>query len=94
MFSAVSLWEVALKRSSNRKDFQWEAGPLRAGLVDNDYTELVLTGEHILNFSTAAPDHRDPFDRLLLAQAISEGVVLLTADHELARNRGPIRFVG
>jgi PIN domain nuclease of toxin-antitoxin system len=93
-FSTVSLWEVALKRSKNRSDFLWEVGPLREGLLDNDYAELELTGDHILVFGTAAPTHRDPIDRLLLAQAISQGMVLLTADRELGRCEGPIRFVG
>jgi PIN domain nuclease of toxin-antitoxin system len=93
-FSTVSLWEVALKRSKNRTDFVWEIGPLRKGLLDNDYMELPLTGEHILAFGRAVPGHRDPFDRLLVGQAIAEGMILLTADHVLARYDGPIRFMG
>jgi PIN domain nuclease of toxin-antitoxin system len=93
-FSTVSLWEVALKRSRNRSDFEWDVQPLREGLIANEYAELELTGKHVLSFGSAAPKHRDPFDRLLLAQAICEGMFLLTADHVLARQEGPIRFVG
>jgi PIN domain nuclease of toxin-antitoxin system len=93
-FSTVSLWEVALKRAKHRSDFQWDPGPLRQGLLESGYLELQLSGSHVLAFATSAPQHRDSFDRLLLAQASAEGMLLMTADHELHRFDGPMHFVG
>jgi PIN domain nuclease of toxin-antitoxin system len=93
-FSIVSLWEVGLKRSKVRNDFQWDSRPLRDGLLANDFHELNLTGPHVLAFNITAPTHRDPFDRLLVAQASVEGMLLMTADHVLGRQSGPIEFVG
>jgi PIN domain nuclease of toxin-antitoxin system len=92
-FSTVSLWEVALKRTRNYSDFQWDVGPLREGLLANGYAEIDLSGAHILAFGSTVPLHKDPFDRMLVAQAVCEGIVLLTADNELARHDGPIRLV-
>ena len=66
---------------------------LRRGLLDNGYVELPITSEHAVNVGTLPPFHKDPFDRLLLAQALVEGITLLTADAQLARYRGPVRKV-
>lgn len=52
-----------------------------------------MTSGHAVGIDALPPHHRDPFDRLLLAQALVEGVVLLTADAQLARYRGPVRRV-
>ena len=93
MFSVVSLWEVAIKFALDRPDFRVDPGVLRRGLLDNGYVELPVTGDHALATVTLPPIHRDPFDRLLVAQAIVEGVVLLTADPVVARYPGPIRRV-
>lgn len=93
LFSAVSLWEVAIKSTLGREDFQVEPRLLRRGLLDNGYVELPVTSEHAVGIDTLPPHHKDPFDRLLLAQALVEGVVLLTADAQLARYRGPVRKV-
>jgi PIN domain nuclease of toxin-antitoxin system len=93
LFSAASLWEVAIKSTLGREDFQVEPRLLRRGLLDNGYVELPVTSEHAVGIDTLPPHHRDPFDRLLVAQALVEGVVLLTADAQLARYRGPVRKV-
>jgi PIN domain nuclease of toxin-antitoxin system len=93
LFSAASLWEVAIKSALGREDFQVEPRLLRRGLLDNGYVELPVTSEHAVGIDTLPPHHMDPFDRLLLAQALVEGVVLLTADAQLARYRGPVRKV-
>lgn len=92
LFSAASLWEVAIKSALGREDFQVEPRLLRRGLLDNRYVELPVTSEHAVAIDTLPP-HKDPFDRLLLAQALVEGVVLVTADAQLARYRGPVRKV-
>ena len=89
-FSVASLWEVAIKRALDRPDFRTEAGPLRAGLLASGYRELAVEGRHILGLSTLPRLHRDPFDRLLVAQAAAEGMRLLTADARLAGYGGPV----
>jgi PIN domain nuclease of toxin-antitoxin system len=93
LFSAASLWEVAIKNTLGREDFRVEPRLLRRGLLDNDYVELPVTSQHAVNIDGLPLLHKDPFDRLLLAQAISEGITLLTADKQLAEYRGPVRKV-
>jgi PIN domain nuclease of toxin-antitoxin system len=93
LFSAASLWEIAIKSSLGRKDFSVEPRLLRRGLLDNGYTELPVTSEHAVGIDALPPVHKDPFDRLLLAQALSEGVTLVTGDALLARYPGPVRKV-
>jgi PIN domain nuclease of toxin-antitoxin system len=91
LFSAASLWEIAIKRGLGRADFQVDARVLRRGLLDNGYEELQITSEHAV-FIDSLPDlHKDPFDRILVAQATVEGITLLTADVVLAQYPGPIR---
>jgi PIN domain nuclease of toxin-antitoxin system len=93
LFSPVSLWEIAIKRGLGRADFQVDARVLRRGLLDNGYVELPLTGEHAVAIEGLPPLHKDPFDRILVAQAMVEGIVLLTADTMVAQYPGPVRLV-
>lgn len=93
VFSAASLWEVAIKSGLGRDDFQVNAHVLRRGLLDNGYTELPITSAHAVAVSSLPPLHRDPFDRLLVAQALTEGITLLTADALVAQYPGPVRLV-
>ena len=93
LFSAASLWEVAIKSALGRTDFRVDPRVLRRGLLDNGYTELPVTSEHAVSV-TGLPDlHRNPFDRILLAQALCEGFTLLTADATIAKYPGPVRRV-
>jgi PIN domain nuclease of toxin-antitoxin system len=92
-FSAASLWEIAIKKSLGREDFRVEPRLLRRGLLDNGYAELPVTSQHAVNIDGLPPFHKDPFDRLLLAQALSEGITLLTTDSQLAQYPGPVRKV-
>lgn len=92
-FSAVSIWEVAIKHGLGREDFQVNARVLRRALLDQDYIELPLTGNHAASIDTLPPIHKDPFDRLLVAQAMAEGISLLTSDVQLARYAGPVRKI-
>lgn len=66
---------------------------LRRGLLDNGYTELPVTSQHAVSVDGLPEIYRDPFDRLLLAQALSEGMMLVTADARLAQYPGPIRKI-
>lgn len=90
-FSVASIWEIAIKLSQNRRDFDFHPGALREGLLAAGYTELSVRGEHALAVAALPLIHKDPFDRMLVAQAIVEGVELLTVDRQLTRYPGPIR---
>ena len=92
-FSAASIWEVAIKRALDRPDFRVVPGVLRAGLLANDYAELPIAGRHCLGLGGLPAIHADPFDRILVAQALAEGMLLLTSDARVARYPGPIRAV-
>jgi PIN domain nuclease of toxin-antitoxin system len=92
-FSAASLWEVAIKRGLGRGDFKVDARLLRRGLLDNGYIELPIVSDHIVATESLPPIHRDPFDRVLVAQATVEGITLLTIDSLVSQYPGPIRTV-
>lgn len=89
-FSAASMWEVAIKAALGRADFRADASVFRRALLDNGYQELAISGAHAAAVATLPDLHRDPFDRLLVAQAISEGITLLTADQAVLAYPGPI----
>ena len=91
LFSAASLWEVAIKSGLGRKDFRVEARLLRRGLLDNGYSELPILSDHVVAIESLPPIHKDPFDRVLVAQATVEGITLLTNDPVVAQYPGPIR---
>jgi PIN domain nuclease of toxin-antitoxin system len=93
MFSAASLWEVAIKSGLGGDDFRVDARLLRRGLLDNGYDEMPITGEHAVAVAALPPIHKDPFDRLLVAQSAIEGILLLTTDTAVARYPGPVRLV-
>jgi PIN domain nuclease of toxin-antitoxin system len=92
-FSSVSLWEVAIKAGLGRDDFRIDVRSLRRALFDNNYAELPMTGAHAAALSALPAIHRDPFDRMLVAQAIVEGLVLVSADPAIAKYPGPVRPV-
>jgi PIN domain nuclease of toxin-antitoxin system len=93
VFSSASLWEIAIKRGLGRNDFQVDARLLRRGLLDNGYLELAITSEHAVAIDGLPPFHKDPFDRLLVAQSMVEGITLLTADPLVAQYPAPVRKV-
>lgn len=93
VFSAASLWEITIKNGLGRDDFRVEPRVLRRALLDNGYQELPITSEHAVSVEGLPPLHRDPFDRLLVAQAQCEGFTLVTADTQVAQYAGPIRKV-
>ena len=93
IFSTASLWEVVIKNGLGRADFSVDPHLLRRGLLENGYTELAVTGVHVLAVDLLPPIHKDPFDRLLVAQARSEGITLLTADEVVGGYPGPIHVL-
>ncbi|MFM7514332.1 MAG: type II toxin-antitoxin system VapC family toxin [Cyanobium sp.] len=90
-FSVASLWELVIKASLGREAFQVQPSLLRRTLLDGGFTELPIQASHVLAGARLPPLHRDPFDRLLLAQAESEGLLLITADALVARYPGAVR---
>jgi PIN domain nuclease of toxin-antitoxin system len=93
MFSVASLWEMAIKRGLGRADFQVDPRLLRRGLMDNGYEELPILGQHAVAVDSLPHLHRDPFDRILVAQSLVEGITLLTVDPVVARYPAPVRLV-
>jgi PIN domain nuclease of toxin-antitoxin system len=93
LFSAASLWEVTIKRALGRDDFRVNPRLLRRGLLDNGYGELAITSEHAIAVELLAPIHKDPFDRILIAQSLVEGIALLTSDPLVARYSGLVRRI-
>lgn len=91
VFSAASLWEIVIKQSLGRDDFDVNARQLRRGLLDNGYNELLVTSTHALALDDLPPLHKDPFDRMLLAQSRVEGFTLLTADKQVLQYPGLIQ---
>ena len=90
-FSAANIWEVAIKSALGRPDFDLEAGVFRRALLESGYVEMAITGAHAAAVAALPDLHKDPFDRILVAQAIVEGVTLLTADQAVLAYRGPIQ---
>lgn len=93
-FSAASIWEVAIKHSLGRADFDIDPRVLRRGLLESGYRELEVTGLHGAAVADLPGIHRDPFDRMLVAQARVEGLTLLTADERVAAYGSPARLIG
>jgi len=93
LFSPASIWEVVIKRSLGREDFDVDPASLYSGLLSAGYQELPITGRHTLLVSNLPQLHKDPFDRILLAQSASEGIPLLTSDSVLAQYPGSLIFI-
>ena len=93
VFSVASLWELVIKQALGRPDFNLEPSLLRQALLSGGWQELPIEASHALAVSQLPPLHRDPFDRLLLAQAQVDGLLLLTADSQLSLYPGPIRYM-
>jgi PIN domain nuclease of toxin-antitoxin system len=79
-FSSASIWEIVIKLGLGREDFRVDPYRLRKMLIAHGYTEIAVTSEHALKVYSLPSLHKDPFDRLLVAQARTEGMLLLTGD--------------
>lgn len=93
LFSVASLWELVIKRALGRPDFRVQPTLLRRALLDGGWRELPIQADHALAVAQLPPLHRDPFDRLLLAQATVAGALLITADQQLGQYPGPVRLM-
>ena len=89
-FSTISIWEIAIKGARHRS-FDVDPAEMRAAFLARNWTELPFTGDHAVAVRDLPPIHADPFDRALLAQAIVEGMELVTADKALIGYGAPVR---
>lgn len=92
-FSSASLWEISIKRGLDRADFNVDPRRLWRMLLVNGYRELPITCEHTIAVNDLPLLHKDPFDRILVAQARVEGLTLLTADKAVAKYGEGVRKV-
>jgi PIN domain nuclease of toxin-antitoxin system len=93
LFSVSSIWEIAIKSALRRADFLYDAREIRRQFIANGYEELPILGHHVVAVDSLSPIHKDPFDRILIAQSMVEGITLLTADPVIAQYPGPIKKV-
>jgi PIN domain nuclease of toxin-antitoxin system len=93
LFSVASIWEISIKHAKGLESFHAHPGMVWEGLLENGYTELAVIGKHAVAAGNLPSIHKDPFDRILIAQAMIEGITLLTADPRIAQYPGPIRKV-
>jgi PIN domain nuclease of toxin-antitoxin system len=92
-YSAASIWEIAIKSLLRRKDFRIDPGTLVAELPAMGLIELAVSGAHAAGVARLPHLHRDPFDRLLVAQSIAEPLTLVTNDAILERYSASVRLV-
>jgi PIN domain nuclease of toxin-antitoxin system len=93
LFSPASIWEIIIKNSLHRPDFNINPTLFRRGLRENGYEELPISSLHTLFVADLPSIHKDPFDRILIAQSRAEVIPLLTADPTVAEYRGSILLV-
>jgi PIN domain nuclease of toxin-antitoxin system len=93
LFSPANLWEIVIKNSLGRPDFSVDVRVLRRAALDNGYVELAVQSSHVLALEDLPSIHKDPFDRILLAQARAEGIALLTLDEQVAKYPGLVHLV-
>ncbi len=92
-YSAASLWEIAIKAALRKSDFRVDLALLRQGLAAMDFVELPISGAHAERLASLPPIHKDPFDRMLVAQSLAESLVLLTNDVTLAAYGEGVKIV-
>ena len=84
-FSAASIWEIAIKSSLNKSKFDFLPHDIHRLAIETGFSELAVEAPHTFAVANMAWHHRDPFDRLLIAQALSLPAYLLTSDNVLAQ---------
>ena len=90
-FSVASLWEIAIKSGLGKLEYEVEQ--VREAAQASGYIELAVLGAHVLALASLEHHHRDPFDRLLVAQAVAEPMVLLTDDATVAKYGSHIELI-
>ena len=90
LFSAASLWEIVIKAALRKPDFKADVARLRPALTEMGFAELAVSGAHAERLAGLPPIHKDPFDRMLVAQAQIEGLTLVTHDSSIWRYDVPV----
>ncbi len=86
LLSVATIWEILVKTQRGKLPFPNPAGPyLRDQIQRTSMSILPVALEHVLRIEKLPMHHRDPFDRILIAQAIAESVPIVTADRQFAR---------
>jgi PIN domain nuclease of toxin-antitoxin system len=93
LFSAASLWEIVIKAALRKSDFKVDVALFRPALVGMGFSELPVSGAHAQRLASLPPIHKDPFDRMLVAQSLAEPLVLLTNDGVLAGYGDAVKVV-
>ncbi len=93
LYSAASVWEIALKSSLGRAGFKVNMASLLRGFAAAGFTELPVTSAHAARVLSLPDLHRDPIDRMLIAQALTEPAILLTNDGQLAQYGDQVRVL-
>ena len=93
LYSAASVWEIAIKSTLRRRDFRVDLPQLLRALAQARFVELPVTAVHAARVALLPDLHKDPFDRLLVAQALAEPVVLLTNDAQLGLYGTQVRVI-
>ena len=83
--SVASLWEIAIKHAFRAKAMPFSAAQAHEAFVDSGYVLVDIETPHVLGLEALEPLHRDPFDRILVAQARTFPLRLLTVDEQVAR---------
>lgn len=91
--SSASIWEIAIKKGLGKLDCNNDIGNLTDAIVQSGFLELCITVKHAAAVCSLEPIHRDPFDRLLIAQAICEPLIFLTADVQLEKYSDLVKLV-
>jgi len=89
--SVISLWEIAIKTAKSK--IRADLNEIQAAIEQSEFMLLPVHGRHVIAYSQLPRYHRDPFDRMLVAQALSEPLRLLTHDHQLARYSDTVMVV-
>jgi len=94
MVSAASAWEIASKVRLGKLATATDLAADFSGAIEREgFQLLAISAEHGIRAGLLRGPHKDPFDRLLVAQATVEGIMLLTIDSLVAKYPGPIRMV-
>ena len=92
-YSAASIWEITIKSALRRRDFRVDPVRLLSVLPETGFAALPVRAFHAARVADLPAHHKDPFDRLLVAQAVAEPLVLLTNDAQLERYGAQVRVV-
>lgn len=92
-FSAASIWKIAIKHALARKDVPVSAADAFRFLIEAGYAELPVLSAHAATVEALPKHHADPFDRILVAQAVHEPMKLITRDRHLLAYGEIVEFV-